>query len=169
MTQHIVQAIESLSNGIRADPAKARAKGVPATARLVEGLRCEVTSPRGDKVFSDMPPPMGGAGSAPNPGWYMRGAVAACAATTIATRAAREGIALTKLEVTVETESDHRGYLGMDDVSAGFSELRIKVTLGAPGVPRERLLEIATWGEGHSPVGCTVRTAPRMSVDIEVG
>ena len=121
----IAEALEAMSEAVRADASKARAKGVPATARLVEGLRCEVTSPRGDKMHTDMPPPMGGAGGASNPGWYMRGA-------------------------------------------AGFSGLRFKVRLGARGVARERLEELARWGDAHSVVGCTVRKLPRVTLDIDI-
>ncbi|HWM45219.1 MAG TPA: hypothetical protein VNP36_22510, partial [Burkholderiales bacterium] len=70
----IRDAIENLSAAIAADPAKARSKNAPATARLTEGLKCEVTGPQGQRVATDMPPAMGGTASAPNPGWYMRGA-----------------------------------------------------------------------------------------------
>jgi uncharacterized OsmC-like protein len=82
--QSIRTALERLSADISADPAKAKAKITPATARLTEGLKCEVTGPQGQRVQTDMPPAMGGAASAPNPGWYLRGAIASCTATVIA-------------------------------------------------------------------------------------
>src|SRR3954471_20723133 len=131
----IATALETFDKAIAADPQKARAKGVPASARLVEGLRFEVTSPKGDRMYTDMPPPMGGTAIAPNPGWYFRGAMASCAATVIAMRAARQGLALKLLEVSVESDSDHRGLLGTDGaIRAGFSVLRMKVKIGAQGV-----------------------------------
>ena len=68
----IREAIDQLSAAIAADPAKAQAKPVPATARLTEGLRCEITGPQGQHAATDMPPAMGGSASAPNPGWYLR-------------------------------------------------------------------------------------------------
>ena len=71
----IKTAIESLSGAINADPGKARAKATPATARLVDGLRSEVTGPKGERILTDMPPAMGGEGSSPNPGWYLRASV----------------------------------------------------------------------------------------------
>jgi hypothetical protein len=43
----IKAAIDSLSSAITADPAKARGKNLPATARLVEGLKCELRGPYG--------------------------------------------------------------------------------------------------------------------------
>src|SRR5687767_7066742 len=91
---------------------------------------CEVTGPRGERVLTDMPPAMGGAASAPNPGWYLRGAMASCAATVTAMRAAKLGIPLDSLEVTVESDADHRGILGLDDrISAGQTALRTIVKI----------------------------------------
>lgn len=59
----VAEAIENLSAAIAADPAQARAKSVPATARLTGGLKCEVTGPQGQRALTDMPPAMGGAAS----------------------------------------------------------------------------------------------------------
>ncbi len=162
-------ALGTISDAITANPEKARAKPAPATARLLDGLRCEVTGPKGETMHTDMPPAMGGNASAPNPGWFMRGAVAACTATVIAQRAARLGVALRELEVSVETESDHRGILGLDDrVSAGFSAMRVKVRIGAEGVDPARLRGLAEWGDAHSPVACTVRKPPVVSLSVEI-
>jgi len=163
------EAIEQLSAGIAADPAKARAKNVPASARLVEGLRCEVSGPRSERIVTDMPPAMGGEACGPNPGWLLRGAVASCAATVIAMRAAKLGVALSALEVTVETDSDLRGILGLDDsVRAGQSALRMKVRIAGNAAP-QALRDIVRWADDHSPVGCTLRNPPACSLDIEVG
>jgi uncharacterized OsmC-like protein len=162
-------ALGSISEAITANPEKARAKAAPATARLVEGLRLEVTGPKGETMHTDMPPAMGGNASAPNPGWFLRGAVASCTATVIAQRAARLGVALKLLEVTVESDSDHRGILGLDDqVSAGFSAMRVKVRIGADGADPSQLRGLAEWGDAHSPVACTVRTPPVVSLDVEI-
>jgi uncharacterized OsmC-like protein len=162
-------ALVNISDAITADPEKARARAAPAIARLSDGLRCEVTGPKGEAVHTDMPPAMGGTASAPNPGWLLRGAIASCTATAIAMRAARLGVELKALEVTVETESDHRGLLGLDDrVSAGFSAMRVRVRIGADGVDPSQLRELVEWGDAHSPVSCTVRHAPATSVEVEI-
>ena len=162
------QAIEQLSAAISADPARARAKNVPATARLTGRLKCEVTGPHGQQFVSDMPAAMGGDGSAPNPGWFLRGALASCTASVIAMRAARLGVELEILEVTVDSDSDLRGILGLDEtIAAGQSAVRATVRIRG-NAPPDTLREIAAWGEAHSPVGCTVRDAPAYSLDIEV-
>jgi uncharacterized OsmC-like protein len=164
----IREAIERTSAAISADPAKARAKNAPATARLTEGLQCEVSGPYGEKLRTDMPPAMGGAAAAPNPGWVLRGAMASCTATVIAMRAAKLGVALKTLEVTVESESDNRGILGLDAaVSAGLSAVRTRVKI-AGDADAAVLRDVVAWGEAHSPVGCTVRHGPACSLEVEV-
>jgi uncharacterized OsmC-like protein len=164
----IREAIESLSTAISADPAKARAKSVPATARLTEGLKCEVTGPQGQRVLTDMPPAMGGSAAAPNPGWFLRGAMASCMATVIAMRAAKLGITLQALEVTVESDADHRGILGLDErIPAGQTAMRSTVRIRGNADAR-MLRELVAWADAHSPVGCTVKDGPPCSLDIQV-
>jgi uncharacterized OsmC-like protein len=168
-TETIREAMARLSASIAAEPAKAKAKNVPATARLREGLQCELTGPYNERFLTDMPPAMGGAASGPNPGWLLRGALASCTATVIAMRAAKQGIALRTLEVTVETDSDLRGILGIDEeVSARHAVMRMKVRIGAPGVSPEILRELVEWAEAHSPVSCTVKEAPACSLEVEL-
>jgi hypothetical protein len=129
----IASAWTSLGETLRAHPEKARAKYAPATATLESGLKCRVTGPSGERIETDMPPALGGAGSGPNPGWFFRASLAACCSTVIAAQAARLGINLTKLEVTVEGEGDNRGMLGLDDaISAGHSAIRTNVRRGGP-------------------------------------
>lgn len=166
---NVREAIERLSAGISADPAKARAKNAPATARLTEGLQFEVTGPHRERIVTDMPPAMGGTASGPNPGWLLRGALASCTATVIAMRAAKLGVALNALEVTVESESDNRGILGLEEsVSAGLGAVRMKVRI-AGDTQSQALRDIVAWADARSPVGCTLRSAPAYSLDIEVG
>jgi len=162
------EAIDKLGAAIRAEPAKAKAKNVPATARLTDGLKFEVSGPNKERVLTDMPAPMGGGATAPNPSWFLRAGMASCAATVIAMRAAKLGIALTELEVTVESDSDLRGILGLDDkVSAGLNPMRTKVRIGGDADPLV-LQAPVEWADAHSPVGCTIRNAAVCSLDVEV-
>jgi uncharacterized OsmC-like protein len=165
----IKESIDTLSAGIAADPAKAKSKGIAATAKLVDGLRCEISG-FGDKPFaSDMPSALGGKSTAPNPGWYLRSAMASCTATVIAMRAAKLGVELSELEVTVDGESDLRGILGMDErISAGQSAMRMKVKIASTGASPQALRDIVTWAEAHSPVSCTVRKTPALSLEVDV-
>lgn len=165
----ISEAIEKTSRILREQPQKAKSKNVPATARVLDGLRCEVKGPNGETLHTDMPPAMGGAAAAPAPGWLLRAAMASCTATVIAMRAARLGVELTTLEVTVESDSDARGVLGLDDkISAGLSSLATRVKIGAAGTPAEQLHELAQWGDRHSPVACTTRIPPSFTLEVEI-
>jgi len=162
------EAIEQISADIAADLSKARAKNAPAIARLIEGLKCEVSGPQGQRMVTDMARALGGDASAPNPGWVLRCAWASCTASVIAMRAARLGVALETLEVTVDSDSDLRGILGLDEnVGAGQQAVRTTVRIRG-SADAQTLREIASWGEAHSPVGCTVRNTPACSLDIEV-
>lgn len=165
----IRDAIEKVSRVLTEHPERARSKNVPATARLLDGLQCEITGPNGETSRTDMPPAMGGTGSAPNPAWFLRAALASCTATTIAMRAAKLGINLTTLEVTVESSSDNRGILGLDDkISAGLSSLATRVKIGASDASSDQLRKLAEWGDRHSPVGCTARMPPSYALEVEV-
>ncbi len=148
-------------------PDKARTRSSPATATLERGLRCEVTGPNGERLSTDMPPALGGAGDGPQPGWLMRAGLAACNASCIAMRAAHLGIELSLLEVTVTSESDMRGFLGLDEsVPAGLQDLQVAVRIAAPGRAAEELDALVRWACAHSPVGgCDPRSA---RIDVEV-
>jgi hypothetical protein len=83
-------------------------------------------------------------------------------------RAAMLGIAITTLEVKVESESDARGLVGIPDAPTALCNLRMSVRIGADGIDTAHLRELAVWGEAHSPVSCTLRGQPSVAVDIEV-
>lgn len=168
-TGKVREAIENMTNVLSAQPQKGRSRNTSATATLESGLRFRVVGPRGEAAVTDMPPALGGEGSAPNPGWLLRASLASCNATMIAIRAAQLGITLETLEVTVMGESDVRGLLGTDEaVSAGLFGLRTHVKIGAGGASPEQIHQIVSWAEAHSPIGCTVRDARATEVEVEV-
>lgn len=162
-------AMNDVIRYLTANPDEARSEDKPATATIEHGLRCNVEGPGGARLVSDMPRAVGGGGTAPSPGWLMRAALAACDATVIAMRAAQAGITLTTLEVTISSESDDRGLLGMDEaVPAGPYFVSTLVRIGAQGVPPERLREIVKWAENHSPVANVVQRAIPSEVHVEI-
>jgi uncharacterized OsmC-like protein len=102
----------------------------------------------------------------------LRAAHAACDATLVAMRAAQEGIDLTTLEVTVDSDSDDRGLLGVEgsdgSVPAGPITTRVRYRLAADGVPAERLEALVEWAEAHSPVADALRREVPVAVEVEV-
>lgn len=167
-SSQIREAIDKVSKFLAEKPEKARVKNPPATAALVDGLRFHISGPAGESLQSDMPAGLGGGASAPTPGWYMRAALAACNATCIALQAAKRRVNLATLEVTVTSESDNRGMLGLDEnVPAGLQAMRVHVRVSAPGTPEETLDELVRWACTHSPVGCADTQSAQVEVLIE--
>ncbi|MFI5254462.1 MAG: OsmC family protein [Candidatus Limnocylindrales bacterium] len=152
-SDEIRQAIQAATDYLRQNPDEARYTDSAATASLVRGLVVRVTGSAGESVTTDMSPSVGGTAAAPSPGWLLRAAEASCVATLIAMRAAMMGITLDALEVVVDSESDDRGILGMDEtVPPGPLSGRVMVRLGAQGVERATLEAVAAWGIRHCPV-----------------
>ncbi len=83
-------------------------------------------------------------------------------------RAALLGIELRTLEVSVESESDARGLVGIPEVSSALGDMRMAITIGADGIDAAQLRELAAWGEAHSPVSCTLRASPLIAIEISV-
>jgi len=84
----IRESIISVKSALASKPDAGPAPDRPAVAVIEEGLRCRIEGASGWTVVTDMPPAVGGEGAAPTPGWLIRAALASCAATTIAMRAA---------------------------------------------------------------------------------
>ncbi len=167
--ERIARASGRAAEYLRGHPQDALSQDLPATATLVDGLRCRVIHPKtGAVIESDMVSGIGGEGAAPTPGWILRAALATCDATMIALRAAQEGISLTTLEVTAGSDSDDRGLL-TDDATAGPLGVWTQVRLGAEGVAEARLRALVDWADAHSPVGDAIRRAVPMTTEVEVG
>ena len=99
MSEAIRAAIEGASEWLRQHPDEARYTDSPATARVDSALRITVTGPNGESIATDMPSAVGGAGSAPSPGWLYRAALAACVLSLATMRAAQLGLASFQCEV----------------------------------------------------------------------
>jgi uncharacterized OsmC-like protein len=148
----IRSAMERASDYLTEHPEAATAADSVATAVREEGLRFRVDGPWAS-LNSDMAESVGGGASAPTPGWLLRAALAACDATLVAMEAARDGIELTDLEVSVESESDFRGILGVDpSVHAGPRSVRVGIRLAAPDATEDQLRAIVERAEARSPV-----------------
>jgi uncharacterized OsmC-like protein len=169
-TDAIKVAIDSAVDYLRAHPDEARSTDSLATARIVDGLVVQVTGPGGESLTTDMVPSVGGTASAPSPGWVLRAAEASCVATLIAMRAAQVGVALDTLEVVVDSESDDRGILGVEDsIRAGPLCGRVVVRIAAAGTPHGTLREIAEWGIAHCPVCDAVEHGVPIAKEIIIG
>jgi uncharacterized OsmC-like protein len=163
----IRKAIKGALEYLTQHPNEARSTDSAASATIVDGLVVRVTGPGGESLTTDMVPSVGGTATAPSPGWLLRAAEASCVATLIAMRAAMLDIGLDTLEVTVDSESDDRGLLGLDaEVPAGPLSGRVAIRLTADGVDSATLEEIAHWGVKHCPVCDAVERAVPIRTEI---
>jgi uncharacterized OsmC-like protein len=164
----VKESIEKAVQYLTENPADARSTDSRATATLGDALRVEVAGPSGETMVTDMVGGVGGLGEHPSPGWYFRAAIASCVVTTIGMEAAREGIELTSLEVEVDSESDDRGILGIDEsVPAGPLSTRVQVRAKANGVDDGRLREILEVGAARCPVCDATKRAVDVTLDFQ--
>lgn len=166
----IRESIISVKSALASKPDAGPAPDRPAVAVIEDGLRCRIEGASGWTVVTDMPPAVGGEGAAPTPGWLIRAALASCAATTIAMRAAELDLPLTRLEVTAESETDMRGLLGIGEgVQPGPVSALLRVRLAAEAADAQRLEELVVWADSHSPMGDCVRRAVPVELEIAAG
>jgi uncharacterized OsmC-like protein len=162
---------ESIENAVRylsEHPDEARYTDSFARAALGENLRVEVEGPDGLRLTTDMPSAIGGREEERSPGWLYRAAIASCVASTIGMEAARAGVTLGSLTVEVDSESDDRGILGMDEsVPAAQLSTRVRVRAAANRVEEGRLRELLDRGAGRCPSLDATRRAVDVSVEIE--
>ena len=165
----IGDAVAQASAYLAEHPDEARYRDSAAVAKLGKNLRVDVTGPGGEALATDMPRGIGGQAAVPSPGWLFRAAAAACVASLIGIRAATIGIDLDGggVEVTVDSESDDRGILGLDDgIDAGALSVKVAVLFTGLGIGKQAREALARWALEHCPVTDTVvRPVP---IELEV-
>ncbi len=165
--EQIRAALEAAAAYLREHPDEARYTDSLATARLDSGLRVVVDGAGGEQLVTDMPAAVGGAASAPSPGWVLRAAVAACALSLATMRAAQLGLRSFRCEVDVDSESNDYGILGLDaSTPAGPLSMRLQFRMSADGAGLDALEEIATWAADHCPVADAVRRGVPLHIEV---
>lgn len=165
----VSDAISNAITYLKAHPDEARYTDSAAVARLENGLMVTVTAPDGRSIRTDMAKSVGGMDLAVSPGWLFRAALGACDTTLIAMRAAMLGVELAEVEVTVDSESNDFGILGVDDtVTPGPLGVRARVKVKAKGLAASDLRELVDWAIAHCPVSDATRRSVPMTLDLEV-
>ena len=165
----IRDAVAGASAYLADHPDEARYRDSHARARLSDGLRVEVDGAGGERLLTDMPRAIGGSAAAPSPGWYFRAAAAACVASLIGIRAAMTGLELPAdtVTVTVDSESDDRGILGLDDaIPAGALSMRVSVSLTGVSVDRRAFEAVVRWAVDHCPVTDTAKRPVAIELEL---
>jgi uncharacterized OsmC-like protein len=110
---------------------------------------------------------VGGAGTAACSGDLLLGALAACAQLTCQMVATAMGLEVRSIETTVEGDLDLRGTLGLDrEVGAGFSALRLRFAVDAPGASEEELDALLRKTERYCTVAQTLMSPPPLAVEM---
>lgn len=118
---------------------------------LGAGLHCS-TEEGPWVVDADLPESLGGTGAAPTPGVLVRAALGSCLAMGYQLRAAKHGVELISIRVTVEADSEIGGMLLCDTAAPpGYTELRYHVEVDSPA-PRADVLRIIDEGDRLSPI-----------------
>jgi uncharacterized OsmC-like protein len=163
----IAEAVANATHYLTEHPDEARYRDSAAVAVLVEGLRVDVRGGDGSALQTDMPTGIGGTATAPSPGWILRAAIASCVASLIGIRAAVLDWQLGSVEVSVDSESDDRGILGIaEEIPAGPLSTRIAVTVVADGKGAGDVEALVQWAIGHCPVSDAIRRAVPLEVTI---
>ncbi len=160
MNPEVIHATEEL---YRANPDGARA--TPAVhGRLVEG-RAELSA--GPYTWhSDLPPALGGTGSAPTPTQYLLGALAGCAVAFIHdTLAPQLGIAVGDLTVVARCRADARGLLGMDGAIPDLEDIEIEISVDT-SASAEQLAALEEVWRTRCPIYLAVVKANQVSLRL---
>jgi len=150
MVDDIGSAIERLEAAVVRRPGFGVGTSHSVTT-LGEGLRCS-TVEGAWSIEADLVPAMGGGGTAPTPNVLLRAALGTCMAMSYRLRAARRGVELTSIRVTVEADSELAGMLSCDAVAPpGYTEVRYHVEVESPDDPA-RVAAILDEGDRLSPL-----------------
>ena len=135
--------------------------------RGFSGAGQDIEHPAAFELLSDEPAILLGSDQGPNAGEYLLHALVACVTGSMVYHAAARGIAIEKIESSVEGDIDLRGFLGLDEsVRNGFEQIRIKFRIKAD-VPDSLLQEICDLGPKYSPVYDCVTNGLPVNVSAE--
>ncbi len=125
-----------------------------SVATIGDGTQCHVEE--GDRSLTlDVVKALGGSDTGPTPSMVLRAALSGCVAIGIKQFAAWRDIHLDAVEVTLETDIDARGQLGVrNDVAPGFLGIRLAI----------RVRTFASQAEIEDVVAASLRCSPLMDV-----
>ncbi|MGO1078700.1 OsmC family protein [Inquilinus sp. CA228] len=137
---------------------------IRASGRLDQGLVCRVR--QGDhEAVMDMGKVIGGDGSAPTPGFFIRAGLAGCVAIGIKLTAARESIPVESIDVDVEMDFDDGALLGVGSNPAAPLETRITVALRS-AAPWEVIEAMVARALAADPYYLALRDAQSVKVGV---
>jgi uncharacterized OsmC-like protein len=116
--------------------------------RIRQDLKCEIEEGAW-KLTADLPPRLGGSGSAPTPGVLGRAALGSCLAVGYMLHAAKLRVPIASVEVEVQADYDIQALFGVGK-TAGHQEVRYTVTVESTA-PAQDVHRVIDEGDAHSP------------------
>lgn len=147
---------DNLTRSIEATRAELRQAGDAANAvfisstRLVDGYQTEARV-RQFTFAVDEPPSLGGTDTGPNPAELVAAALGTCQEIVYATYARLLNIPIEDVRIRVTGSLDPRGFFGVADVKAGFSDVQYEVQIASSASADQVALLIDTVNR-HCPV-----------------
>lgn len=128
-----------------------------STIKEFYGAGAEDESRREPFTFTNGEPPvLLGANEGANPVEFLLHALAGCVTTTTVLHAAARGIAIESLTTRLVGDIDLQGLLALDDVPAGYRQIRIEMDITSSNASDEELDSLLQFAQLHSPVCNTV-------------
>jgi uncharacterized OsmC-like protein len=158
--ERIATAVRRLEDAVGHRPGFGHSTST-STTTLGNDLRC-VTREAEHRIETDLPTALGGHTSGPTPSALLRAALGSCLAMGYRLRAARHGVPVASIRVTVETDSAIGGMLDPESAfPPGFIEVRYRVEIdSAAAGPVAPLIDEA---DRLSPVLDTLTRATRVT------
>ena len=119
------------------------------------------------ELLADEPDVLLGGDTGANPVEHLLHALASCVTTSMVYHAAARGIAIERVESSLEGNIDLQGFLGLDPtVRNGYQLIQLKLRIKA-NVTDEQLQELSSLGPTFSPVFDSIRHGVPITVSAE--
>jgi uncharacterized OsmC-like protein len=120
-------------------------------------------------LLGDEPPVLLGRNKGPNAVELLLAALGFCYSVGYVANAAARGIELEEMSYEIEGDIDLHNFLGLgSDVRPGFSEIRARAFVKAPGATEQELKELCTYVQDTSPVRDVLANPVPVSTTIEI-
>jgi uncharacterized OsmC-like protein len=127
----------------------------------------EIQHKTGLTLLADEPETLLGTDRGANPVEHLLHALASCVTTSMVYHAAARGIALERVESTLEGDLDLRGFLGLaPDVRKGYQSIKLKLRIKA-NISDEQFRDLSSLGPRFSPVYDSVSNGVSIAVSTE--
>src|SRR5262245_12559108 len=120
-------------------------------------------------LIGDEPPVLLGRNRGPNAVELLLAALGLCYSVGYVANAAARGIELEEMSFEIEGDFDVRNFLGITEgARPGFTEIRAKAYVKAPGASEQQLRELCTYVQDTSPVKDALANRVPISTTIAV-